>query len=95
MVLTTHAKKRMQMRRITQDDIRATVEHGRTIYARGAVIKIIGKKEIGRYRNRHDLRHLDGVHVVLDHDGVVITTYHNRQFHQSDFRKPRRRPRRI
>lgn len=94
MVLTTHVRKRMQSRGISVEDIQATVRYGRTYYARGAVFKVIGKKEVERYSDEIDLEHLEGVHVVLAHDGTVITTYRNRQFHRTDFCKPRYRPHR-
>ena len=94
MVLTNHVHERMQLRDISEEDVLATVEYGRTFYSRGAVFKVIGKKEISRYREETDLEHLEGVHVVMGHDGTVITTYRNRRFHRTDFRKPRYRPHR-
>lgn len=92
MVLTTHAQKRMQSRGITEEDIHDTIQYGRTFYARGAIFKVVGKKEIEHHSDEVDLGHLDGIHVVLAHDGAVITTYRNRQFHRGDFCKPRYRP---
>lgn len=94
MVLTTHVQERMQSRGISEDDIVTTVEYGRTFYARGAVFKVIGKKEIERHSEEVELEHLEGVHVVMAHDGTVLTTYRNRRFHRTDFRKPRYRPHR-
>lgn len=91
MVLTTHVQKRMQSRGISEEDIQEVVRYGRTFYARGAVFKVIGKKEIERYSDNAELDHLEGVHVVIAHDGAVITTYRNRQFHRGEFCKPRYR----
>jgi hypothetical protein len=83
----------MQSRRLTEFDIEAAVDFGRTFYSRGAVFKVIGKNEVARYGEEVDLEHLVGVHVVLSHDGKVITAYRNRRFRSADFRKPRRRTR--
>lgn len=94
MVLTTHVRKRMQSRRISEADIQDAVRYGRTYYARGAVFKVIGKKEIDRHCDEPNLQHLEGVHVVMAHDGTVITAYRNRQFHRVNFSKPRYRPHR-
>jgi len=94
MVFTNHANQRMRSREISEADVQLTIEYGRTFYARGAVHKVIGKKEIARYQDEADLEHLDGVTVVMGHDGTVITTYRNRRFHRANFRKPRHRPHR-
>ncbi len=94
MVLTDHAQKRMQSRGITEDSVLAAVTFGRTFHARGAIIKVIGRKEIARYADQADLRELQGVHVVMSHDGSVLTTYRNRRFRRADFRKTHFRPQR-
>ena len=91
MVLTTHVRKRMQSRRISEDDIQDAVRYGRTFYARGAIFKVIGRKEIERHCDVTNLQNLEGVHVVMAHDGTVVTTYRNRQFHRAQFSKPRHR----
>lgn len=93
-MLTKHARKRMQSRGIGEESIFAAVDYGRTYYARGAVFKVIGKKEIARYADQADLSELHGVHVVMAQDGAVLTTYRNRRFRRADFRKPRFRPHR-
>ncbi len=94
MVFTDHAHERMRSRELREGDVLLTIEYGRTYYARGAVFKVIGKKEVAHYRDEVNLEHLDGVHVVMALDGTVITTYRNRHFHRTDFRKPRHRPHR-
>jgi hypothetical protein len=46
---------------------------------RGAVIHVIGRKEIEQYqRHSMDLSHCEGLHVICALDGVVVTTYRNR-----------------
>lgn len=91
-MITKHAQARMQSRSISETDISDAIEYGRTYFARGAIFKILGKKEIRRFEADADLRHLDGLHVVLAADGAIITAYKNKQFRRGDFRKPRYRP---
>jgi hypothetical protein len=90
-VITKHAHARMRSRSITEADISDAIEFGRTFFSRGAIFKIVGRKEIRRFEEDVDLRHLDGLHVVLAADGAVITVYKNKQFRRGDFRKPRYR----
>lgn len=89
-VLTKHARRRMNVRRISEDDVRVAVDLGRTFFARHAVIKVIGRKEIAHHDVDGEMAHLDGLHVILSHNGCVITTYRNRHFRKADFRKPKR-----
>jgi hypothetical protein len=85
--ITDHARRRMQSRRINDEAVRATVRYGRTLFARKAVFKVIGRREIRRYKDEVDLEAMHGIHVVLSHDGAVITVYRNRGFRVKEFRK--------
>ena len=76
--LTAHASIRMNQRRISAKALELVLAYGRTIYSRGAAFKVIGRREVTSYAARGiDLRAADGLHVLLGHDGAVITTYRN------------------
>jgi hypothetical protein len=97
--LSHHAAKRMQMRNISAEDIECALDYGRTFHSRGAVFKVIGRKEIDRYTAEVDLHHLDGLHVLCSRDGRVITVYRNPGFRAKNYpnqpRGSRRSPRRL
>lgn len=90
--LTIHAGQRMHQRRITAADVADVIEYGRVMYAKGAVYHVVGRREIKRAFPAVDLQHLDGVHVICTHDGVILTVYRNRSFQVKALRdmKPRR-----
>ena len=91
--LTEHARERMTWRRISKGAVEAALDYGRELHARGALIYVIGRREIERYRAAGvDLSDLDGLQVVCAPSGAVITTYRNRDL--SGLR-PRRRVSRI
>lgn len=72
--LTAHAELRMQQRGIAPQLIELVLRYGRTIYSRG----LIGHKEVGRYaRDGIDLSRAEGIHVLVETDGSVITAYRN------------------
>jgi hypothetical protein len=84
--LTSHARERMAERRISESLIRRTLQCGRVHKREGALLYIVGREEIERYRPEGvDLSKCDGVHVVCDTAGRVITTYRNRHRHESSF----------
>lgn len=100
--VTEHAASRMQSRGISEEDVETTILYGRPIYARKAVFKIIGRKEIEHYRNSIDLLALEGIHVVCSLSGdvvTVVTVYRRREFRRRDFyplkRRARRKPIRV
>jgi hypothetical protein len=80
---------RMASRGIRADHVELALEYGRTYYARGAVIKVIGRKEIRQNAAVMELRWLEGLHAICNRQGGVITVYRNRRFRKSQFRKPR------
>jgi len=87
--LTTHARERMSQRRIPEAAVRRTLQCGRVVRREDALLYIVGRQEIEQHRHLGvDLSTCDGVHVVCDSAGRVITTYRN-----LDFRglRPRRR----
>ena len=74
--LTTHVRHRMKTRGICRETLDLVLIFGRAIHTRGAVIHVVGHKEIrehGRFLER-----CAGVHVLCSpHDGAIITTYRN------------------
>ncbi len=76
--LTDHAGLRMQQRHIPPHLLEMVLEYGRTIHARGATYKVVGRKEVEHFlRKGVDLRDAEGIHVLLGEDDVVLTTYRN------------------
>ena len=84
----------MEERRISVRDIENALDYGRTFYSRDAVFRVIGRKEIDRYRDEVDLQQLDGLHVVCDRHGQVITVYRNPRFRAKKYPNKPKRPRR-
>ena len=80
-VITTHARMRMMARRISETALSAVIDYGRVVYVRGAKIYVIGRKEVTKCLPKGvELADLEGIHVVCDPQGVVLTTYRNRDF---------------
>jgi hypothetical protein len=78
--LTTHAIVRMQQRHISVLMIDLVMQYGRVYHARGAEVYFLGKRECRKYA--HDPRvtaELDGVHVICDHRGNIMTCYKGRR----------------
>ena len=79
--LSDHAQRRMNARNLGLKAIKAALDFGRIVYTKGAIIYVIGKKEVRRFkRSGIDLRRFEGVHVVCAPSGKIITTYRNRSF---------------
>lgn len=75
---TAHAELRMQQRGIAPRLIELVLRYGRTIYARGLAFRVIGHKEVERFaRDGIDLTRAEGIHVLVETDGSVITAYRN------------------
>lgn len=91
--LTRHACQRMSARRIPLAAIDAALCHGRARHVRGALILILGWREVAAAaRHGLDLRPFAGVQVICTPDGCsVLTVYRN---HDLRGLKPRRRSRR-
>lgn len=76
--LTAHAELRMQQRGIAPRLIELALRYGRTIHARGLAFRVIGHKEVERFaRDGIDLSRAEGIHVLVQTDGSVITAYRN------------------
>ena len=81
--LTDHAGLRMQQRHIPRHLLEMVLEYGRTIHARGATYKVVGRKEVEHFQRKGvDLRDAQGIQVLLAEDGVVLTTYRNHDLRQ-------------
>ena len=80
--LTQHARMRMDGRRISEEALEAVLAYGRKVWARGAQIHALGKKEV-RWGAGHglDLRPFAGLQVVCTPDGIILTAYRNHDFH--------------
>ena len=79
--ITRHARMRMTARRISKTTLSAVLEYGRVVYVRGAKIYVIGRKEVTKFLRRGvELAEFEGIHVVCNPEGVVLTTYRNRDF---------------
>jgi hypothetical protein len=79
--LTDHARVRMDGRRIPATAVEAVLSYGRTVWARGAQIYALGKKEVEwASRQGLDLRPFAGLQVVCAPDGDVLTVYRNHDF---------------
>ncbi len=92
--LTRHAWRRMTSRGISSAAVEAALAYGRTVYARGAAINVIGRKEVEQFgRMGINLSAFEGVQVVCSPDGAVMTTYRNRDFRglRASHRKSTRR----
>lgn len=79
--LTDHARSRMDGRRIPIDAVEAVLAYGRTVWARGAQIYALGKKEVEK-ASRHglDLRPFAGIQIICAPNGDVLTAYRNHDF---------------
>lgn len=75
---TQHAEVRMNSRCISVSDVETVIAYGRRSYTRGAVIYVIGVKEVKQYRVLGiNLDHCEGIHAVCSSDDSVITVYRN------------------
>ena len=78
---TEHADRRANARRLRRQAVFAVLEFGRRIYTRGAMICAIGSREVRRFALLGiDLSKFEGIQVVCDPDGTLITAYRNRDF---------------
>lgn len=76
-----HARARMNARRVGVSHVELAIDFGRELRQRGALIYVVGRKEIdAAAREGIDLRPIAGVHVVCSpYDGTVKTVYRNQQ----------------
>jgi len=79
----------MNARRLSRETVAQTLQYGREIHVRGAVIFAIGRKEVEHAKRFGvDLTRGEGVQVICSRDGGVMTVYRNRDFRSL---RPRRR----
>jgi hypothetical protein len=79
--MTAHAITRINARRLSRQSVWAAISYGRMVYARGAAVFSIGRREIAHFRQIGlDLSKFEGIQVVCDKTGIVITAYRNRSF---------------
>ncbi len=79
LALTKHAEKQMKRRGISSEAVQKVLDFGREVYARGAIIYVLGRKEIEHFKNIGiNLIGLNGLQVVCADDLSVITVYRNR-----------------
>src|SRR5436305_1974491 len=77
---TRHARRRMDGRRINHRAVDSVCGLGRRVYTRGAVIYVVGRREVKIWERRGiDLSSLEGVHVVCEPGGRIKTVYRNRR----------------
>ena len=91
-ILTEHARMRLDARRIPTTTVEMTLPFGRERHLKGAPFFAIGRREVERFtRTGVDLRRYEGIHVVCAEDDVVVTAYRNRDFRGLRPRSYRRR----
>ncbi len=79
--LTQHAQQRMNVRGFSSAAVNQVLAYGRGIHTRGAIIYVVGRKEISLCESFGiDLSNLDGLQVVCSTDGAVMTVYRNKDF---------------
>jgi hypothetical protein len=81
LLLTNHARTRLNGRRISEAAVEAVLAYGRVVWTRGAQIYALGEKEV-QFASREgiDLRPFAGLQVLCAPSGAVITAYRNHDF---------------
>ena len=86
---TRHGWQRYSGRGLRKADIQAALRYGRHSYSGGCEQFFLGQREVERARQRGiDLSRHKGVHVVVDSEGIVVTTFRNQSYRRP---KPYRR----
>jgi hypothetical protein len=81
--LTDHARRRLNARRIPLDAVDFVFRYGRELPSRGAVLHVLGRRELELFRKDGvNVDGYEGVHVVASEEGTVITAYKNRSPHR-------------
>ena len=76
---SNHSLLRMAQRGIDAPEILATMRYGRKQHVRGALVHVIGRKEVRQAeKTGRNLRDYEGIHVVCSPDRTVLTVYRNR-----------------
>lgn len=93
MPITRHAQKQSFARRLPASSLMAALAHGREVHTRGAMLFVIGKKEVARARkDGTDISGFEGVHVVCTPEDTILTVYRNRNLRRL---RPTRRTRTV
>ena len=80
--LTNHAAIRMQQRGISRAALQTVLTFGRRIRAKGLTFYVVGRKEVALYADHGvNLAKFEGMQVLVANDGMVVTTYRNRDLH--------------
>ena len=82
LLFTNHARNQMSARGFSPKAIKAAMQFGRITYIRGAMIYVIGKREVDHFQRKGiALYEYAGIHVVCSTtDNVIITVYRNHNF---------------
>jgi hypothetical protein len=92
LLLTEHARIRMDARRIGTTAVEMALLFGREKHVRGATFFAIGRREVNWFGlNGVDLRRYEGIQVICAEDNVVVTAYRNKDLSNLRSRRPRRR----
>jgi len=92
--ISDHARQRMGERGISNEAVFQVIAFGRIARGRGATIYAIGKKEVTEVaKHGINLSFCEGMHVVMNRSGIVLTVYRNLSMPKV---KPRRKmPERV
>ena len=92
LLLTEHARIRMNARRIGTTAVEMALLFGREKHVRGATFYAIGRREVNWFGlNGVDLRKFEGIQVICAEDNLVVTAYRNKDLSNLRSRRPRRR----
>ena len=83
MIVSDHARKRMNERGLDDKALEMAFNYGRPVYTRRSYIYVIGKKEIKHAKKKFkiDLQRYEGVQVVVSIETPqIITVYRNKDF---------------
>jgi len=77
--LSRHALDQMDARGVSRAAVSQALIYGRQTWARGARIFVIGRREVQRFRaDGINLDPYEGIQVVTQPDGTIVTVYRNR-----------------
>jgi hypothetical protein len=84
--MSAHAQHRMFSRGLSPDLVEAVLTHGEVFHDRGALHFRVGRRVTKELKKRGiDAQRLEGLHVIVSDDGLILTVYRNHQF-----RRPRK-----
>jgi len=84
--MSAHARNRMFSRGLSPELIADVLTHGEVFHDRGALHFRVGRRVTKELEKRGiDGRRLEGFHVIVADDGLILTVYRNHHF-----RRPRK-----